>query len=70
MDSPPPIVDPKVVDWLERAFPNCVPSLNLSDREVWFKAGQVSVVSHLRELVKRQSENILTNVQLTKNAGS
>lgn len=69
MDTPPPIIDPKVVEHLERLFPNAVPTLNLTDREVWYRAGQVSVVSHLKELVKRQSENIL-NVQLAQHPGS
>ena len=58
--TPPPI-DHATVDWLERVFPNRAPRIQMSEKEVWFTAGQAHVVEFLREQVKRQSENLLGN---------
>lgn len=51
-----PNLSEKMVEALERLFPNKCPKLELTDREVWFKAGQASVAEFLRAEYKRQLE--------------
>ena len=41
---------------LDKAYPHKHPSLSDSDREVWFKAGQRSVVDNLLSRVQDQQE--------------
>ena len=42
---------------LDQSFPDRAPTLSLTDREIMFQAGQVSVVRFLKaELAKRESE--------------
>ena len=49
---------------LDQIFPHRHPDLSLSDREVWYKAGQRFVVDFLIEQQKRQKETMLTNTVL------
>jgi hypothetical protein len=44
---------------LEQRFPDCAPDLKWTDREVWFKAGQASVCSFLREQRQQQQETLV-----------
>lgn len=41
---------------LEKQFPDQSADLKDTDREVWHKAGQVSVVKFLREQYRRENE--------------
>jgi hypothetical protein len=41
---------------LERHFPDRCPELSDPDRNVWFKAGQVSVVRFLKRVFEEQHE--------------
>lgn len=54
-----PHIDPKLVEALEKLFPNICPNLLDSEREIWYKAGASSVVSFLAEVLRRQSESIM-----------
>ena len=54
-----PHIDPKLVEELEKLFPNICPNLLDTEREVWYKAGASSVVTFLAEVLRRQSESIL-----------
>jgi hypothetical protein len=54
-----PHIDPKLVEALEKLFPNICPNLLDTEREVWYKAGASSVVSFLAEVLRRQSESIM-----------
>lgn len=54
-----PRIDPKLVEALEKLFPNISPNLLDTEREVWYKAGASSVVTFLAEVLRRQSESIL-----------
>lgn len=51
----PPVISALVRE-LERLFPNKRPDLKETDREVWFKAGQASVVEFLRGQYAAQQE--------------
>lgn len=48
-----------VIKLLDRLYPDRCPDLKMSDREVWYKAGQRSVVDYLLYLKKRYEENVL-----------
>jgi hypothetical protein len=54
-----PHIDPKLVEALEKLFPNICPNLLDTEREVWYKAGASSVVTFLAEVLRRQSESIM-----------
>jgi len=45
-----------LIEELDKAYPHKHPSLSDSDREVWFKAGQRSVVDNLLSRVQDQQE--------------
>lgn len=59
-----PIITPDLVDYLDGLYKDQVPDLSDTDREVWFKAGAVSVVRHLKHLKKLQEDNMLTTIRL------
>ena len=54
----PPITN-ELIAGLEAAFPHRHPDLSLSDREIWYRAGQRSVVDYLIEQQKRQQEAMI-----------
>ena len=49
-----PSIDDRLVTELAKKFPDQAPSLDLSDKEVWFRAGQVSVVRYLKKVATEQ----------------
>lgn len=51
------------VDALDALFPEQCASLEWTDREVWFKSGQRSVVRFLKRQLEIQDENILNTPQ-------
>lgn len=61
MDEIPPI--PKqLIDWLSETIPDRHPTLDQSDREVWFNAGKRSIVNFLVDKYNEQNQNILHNI--------
>ena len=54
-----PIVEPALVEWLEKQYPNRVPDVADSDRAIWVHAGAVRVVRALRKIMDAQNENVL-----------
>jgi hypothetical protein len=59
MEDEFPHVPKELVEHLDRIYPDECPSLLLPDREVWFRAGQASVVRRLIAQLELQNENIL-----------
>lgn len=53
-----PVIDEKVVSLLAEQFPDQAPSLDLTDKEVWFRAGQVSVVRWLKKHRDEQQQGL------------
>lgn len=51
-----PFVQKELLDYLERLFPDKCADLKDSDKEVYYKSGQRSVVNHLIEKYKIQQE--------------
>ena len=55
-----PVISDELIFALDQTFPHRHPDLSLSDREIWFKAGQRSLVDYLIEQQKRQKDTMLT----------
>ena len=56
-----PVITDELIFALNQIFPHRHPDLSLSDREVWYRAGQRSAVDFLIEQQKRQKETMLTS---------
>ena len=52
-----PKVDKLLVEKLEGLFPEQSADLQWSEKEVWYKAGQRSVIRFLHEIIKEQEED-------------
>ena len=55
-----PVITDELINSLDSVFPNRHPELSLSDREIWYRAGQRYVVDYLIEQQLRQKETMLT----------
>ena len=51
-----PILSKELVEYLDILFPEQCADLNDSDRQIFYKSGQRSVVNHLIEKYKIQEE--------------
>ena len=56
-----PVITDELIQALDAVFPDRCPDLSFSDREVWYRSGQRSVVDYLIEQQLRQKETMLTN---------
>ena len=56
-----PLITDDLIQALDSLYPQRHPDLSLSDREIWYRAGQRSVVDYLIEQQKRQRETMLNN---------
>jgi len=56
-----PLITDDLIQGLDSLYPQRHPDLSLSDREIWYRAGQRSVVDYLIEQQKRQRETMLNN---------
>lgn len=54
-----PYITNELIEYLDCIYKDKCPDIKLSDRQIWFDAGAVSVVRHLKHLKERQDENIL-----------
>ena len=52
-------VNKELILHLDQLFPNKVPDITENERQIWFKAGQASVVAYLKQLEQEQNNNIL-----------
>lgn len=62
-NKPLPPINQELVDALHSRFPDRCPDITLSDREIWFQAGQRSVVNFLKHSLDKQIESRFNNVQ-------
>ena len=51
-----PYIDPEIVKYLEELYPDKAPDLSMEEKQIWFSAGQVSVVRHLKDQYNLQEE--------------
>ena len=56
-----PLITDDLLQGLDNLYPQRHPDLSLSDREIWYRAGQRSVVDYLIEQQKGQRETMLNN---------
>jgi len=49
-------VDPEIIKYLEELYPDKAPDLSMEEKLIWFAAGQVSVVRHLKDQYSLQEE--------------
>ena len=54
-----PHVSEDLIKYLEEICPDSSPSLSTEDRRIWFDAGRVSLVKHLRSIFEEQTNNVL-----------
>ena len=56
-----PLISESLLKRLESLFPDKCPDLTNTEKDVWFKSGQVSVIRFLRQTYNEQlQQNILT----------
>jgi|TARA_B100001250_G_scaffold407704_1_gene428892 hypothetical protein len=51
----PPITE-DIIKYLEEVYPDKAPDISMEEKLIWFTAGQVAVVRHLKEQFKLQEE--------------
>ena len=52
-----PVITEEMIDYLDKLFPDKGADLKDTDKEIFYKSGQRSVVNHLKEQFKIQGEN-------------
>ena len=51
-----PHIPEEIVKYLEEAYPDRAPDISMEEKLIWFTAGQVAVVRHLKDQFKLQEE--------------
>jgi hypothetical protein len=51
-----PNIDESLLQYLEELYPDKAPDLSMEEKQIWFSAGQVAVVRHLKDQFKLQEE--------------
>lgn len=54
-----PYIAPELIEYLEEICPDKAPSLKTEERSIWFEAGKVDLVRHLRRVSEEQNQTIL-----------
>ena len=54
-----PISAEETIKLLDETFPEKCADLSMEINEIWFKSGQSSVVSHLKQILNDDENNIL-----------
>ena len=54
-----PVITKELIEYLEGICPDAAPSLKSGDREIWWNAGKVDLVRHLRSIHDEQHNTIL-----------
>ena len=61
---PLPPIDQRLVAAMAAEFPDRAPDLDWSDKEIMFRAGQVSVIRWLGQKYEEQQEDLLATMEL------
>ena len=51
-----PNIDKSLLQYLEELYPDKAPDLSMEEKQIWFSAGQVAVVRHLKDQYRLQEE--------------
>lgn len=54
-----PHIPKELLEYLEGICPDQSPSLNTPDREIWFQAGKVDLIRHIRSVFEEQNRSII-----------
>lgn len=57
--APTPIVTKELLEYLLERYPDRVPNVDETDRQIWLSVGAVGVVRHLQSIFEEQNSNIL-----------
>ena len=52
-----PYIEPALIAWLERVFPNKVPKVTYTEREIWMGVGVQNIIANLRATSAGQQED-------------
>jgi len=59
-----PPLDFATVAWLDKAYPHQLPTINMSEREIWMKVGQRQLVEQLKTILTKQAQGGSINVHV------
>jgi hypothetical protein len=51
-----PNIDEQLIEYLEEVYPDRAPDISIEEKQIWFNAGQVAVVRHLKDQFRLQEE--------------
>ena len=51
-----PHIPEEIVKYLDEVYPDKAPDISMEEKLIWFTAGQVAVVRHLKDQFKLQEE--------------
>ena len=51
-----PTIEEELIKYLEELYPDRAPDLTMEEKLIWFTAGQVAVVRHLKDQYTLQEE--------------
>ena len=51
-----PHIPEEIVKYLEEVYPDRAPDISMEEKLIWFSAGQVAVVRHLKDQFNLQEE--------------
>ena len=51
-----PFIPEDIIKYLEETYPDKAPDISMEEKLIWFTAGQVAVVRHLKEQFRLQEE--------------
>ena len=51
-----PTIDEQIIEYLDEVYPDKAPDISMEEKLIWFNAGQVAVVRHLKDQFKLQEE--------------
>ena len=54
-----PEITKELMEYLEGICPDKAPALSATERQIWFDAGKVDLVRHLRSIYEEQSQTII-----------
>lgn len=54
-----PAISKELIEYLETICPDQAPRLDTAERNIWFNAGKVDLVRHLRSVFDEQNETVL-----------
>ena len=51
-----PFIPEDIIKYLEEVYPDKAPDISMEEKQIWFNAGQVAVVRHLKDQFRLQEE--------------